>query len=78
MSWPTPRPGLVVRCIYLWKREAEAGREEGVKDRPCAVVVVVEDEAERPRVLVLPITHAASPTGRGHCHGNGMPAAGLL
>ncbi len=58
MSWPTPQPGLVVRYSYLWKREADAGREEGVKDRPCVVVVAIEDQAARPRVIVLPITHS--------------------
>lgn len=59
MSWPTPQPGLVVQYSYLWKREADAGREEGVKDRPCAVVVAIEVQAGHPRVIVLPITHSA-------------------
>lgn len=59
MSWPIPQPGLVVRYSYLWKREADTGREEGVKDRPCAVVVAIEDQAGHPRVIVLPITHTA-------------------
>ena len=43
MSWPEPFPGLVVRYSYLWEREASQGREEGVKDRPCAVVLVLLD-----------------------------------
>ena len=59
MTWPTPQPGLVVRFSYLWKREADAGREEGVKDRPFAVIIAIADEGNQPRVLVLPITHAA-------------------
>ena len=42
MSWPTPQAGLVIRYSYLWQSEAAAGREEGVKDRPCAVILVVE------------------------------------
>ncbi|RYG94730.1 MAG: hypothetical protein EON57_17855 [Alphaproteobacteria bacterium] len=59
MSWPTPEPGLVVRYAYLWRREQEAGREEGTKDRPCAVVLALAgEEGERPRVVVLPITHS--------------------
>lgn len=58
MTWPTPQPGLVVRYSYLWKREADAGREEGVKDRPCAVIVAIKDQADHPRVIVLPITHS--------------------
>lgn len=53
-------PGLVVRYAYLWRREQEAGREEGVKDRPCAVVLALagEEAGGRPRVVVVPITHA--------------------
>ncbi len=56
MSLPTPHPGLVIRYAYLWKREFEAGREEGSKDRPCAIVMAVTDE-EGEQVLVLPVTH---------------------
>ena len=58
MSWPTPQPGLVVRYSYLWEREAQLGREEGVKDRPCAVLLAVQrDDDPAPLVRVLPITH---------------------
>ena len=59
MTWPTPQPGLVIRYSYLWQREAQAGQEEGVKDRPCAVVLASTDEDGRSRVYVLPITHSA-------------------
>ena len=59
MSWPKPVPGLVVRYAYLWDREAQQGREEGVKDRPCAVVLVLLDADDQPMVRVLPITHSA-------------------
>ena len=57
MTWPAPQPGLVVRYSYLWKREAIAGREEGVKDRPCAIILAVKGEGGHVRVLVLPVTH---------------------
>jgi len=57
VSWPEPRPGLVIRYSYLWRREAEAGRDEGVKDRPCAVLVAVKTEVGETIVYVLPITH---------------------
>jgi hypothetical protein len=57
VSWPAPQPGLVVRFSYLWKREADAGREEGAKDRPCAVVIAIEGAEGHSRVIVLPITH---------------------
>lgn len=58
MSGPKPEPGLVIRYSYLWAEEARTGREEGVKDRPCAVVLVVRKEDGKTRVAVLPITHA--------------------
>lgn len=57
MTWPVPEPGLVIRYSYLWLSEAERGREEGVKDRPCAIVLAVREEGGASRVLVLPITH---------------------
>jgi hypothetical protein len=58
VSWPQPRPGLVIRYSYLWEREAREGREEGTKDRPCAIILVVLREGEHPIVRVLPVTHA--------------------
>lgn len=58
MSWPSPQPGLVIRYSYLWHCEAQAGREEGVKDRPCAVVLARQDEDGTIRVYALPITHS--------------------
>ena len=63
MTWPTPRPGLVIRYSYLWRREALAGRDEGVKDRPCAVVLAFRDVDGRTRVFVLPITHSPPAPG---------------
>lgn len=57
MSLPTPGPGLVIRYFYLWAREHDEGREEGVKDRPCAVLLATKTEAGDLRVIVLPITH---------------------
>jgi hypothetical protein len=58
VSWPVPRPGLVIRYSYLWESEAREGREEGVKDRPCAIILVVLREGRHPVVRVLPVTHA--------------------
>ena len=31
--------GDVIRYDYLWKEEHDAGRRDGVKDGPCAVVL---------------------------------------
>jgi hypothetical protein len=58
---PAPVPGLVIRYAYLWHREHLAGREEGEKDRPCAIVVALRaaEDAGETRVLVLPVTHSA-------------------
>ena len=57
MSLPVPRPGLVIRYAYLWESEAREGREEGTKDRPCAIILVVLREGEHPIVRVVPVTH---------------------
>ncbi len=58
MSFPEPYVGLVIRYAYLWKREFDAGRDEGSKDRPCAIVMAVRDEDGERQVWVLPITHS--------------------
>lgn len=59
MQKPEPVPGLVIRYDYLWRDEAAQGRQEGAKERPCAVVVAkrVED-GKPPLVLLAPITHS--------------------
>ncbi len=59
MSLPEPHAGLVIRYSYLWKREFDAGRDEGPKDRSYAVVMAVLDEDGDSEVWVLPITHSA-------------------
>lgn len=56
MSSPEPHPGLVIRYAYLWKREHEEGREDGSKDRPCAIVLSIAEEDGEREVLVRPIT----------------------
>jgi len=58
VSFPEPYVGLVIRYSYLWKREADAGRDEGTKDRPCAIVMAVVDDDGEKEALVLPITHS--------------------
>ncbi len=57
MAFPVPVPGLVIRYSYLWASEHARGQEEGVKDRPCAVVLTTADEAGDQVVTVLPISH---------------------
>lgn len=55
---PEPERGLVVRYSYLWHSEAQRGQEEGVKERPCAIVIAVKRAKDgKHRVMVAPITH---------------------
>ncbi len=58
MSFPEPEPGLVIRYSYLWAREHREGREEGVKNRPCAIVLSAIGAGGDSRVIVLPVTHS--------------------
>jgi hypothetical protein len=56
---PKPLPGLVIRYSYLWAADAAQGRDEGDKERPAAIVMVVDAVGtDAARVLVLPITHS--------------------
>jgi hypothetical protein len=57
VAFPVPVPGLVIRYSYLWRAEHKRGQEEGVKDRPCAIIMTITAEDEGPTVLVLPVTH---------------------
>lgn len=57
MTFPKPAPAQVIRYSYLWHKDAVLGAEEGVKDRPCAVIMMVQDENGEDIVTVLPITH---------------------
>lgn len=57
MAFPQPVPGLVIRYSYLWLEEHRKGQEVGVKDRPCAVILVAQNDEGENRVTVLPVTH---------------------
>jgi hypothetical protein len=58
-----PKPGKVIRYSYLWHNEHRTGQEEGLKDRPCAVVMSLLTASGDTRLIVLPITH--SPPAKG-------------
>ena len=59
MGFPEPEVGLVISYSYLWRDEAEVGHVEGRKNRPCAIVLVVQQtEEQAPVVTVVPITHS--------------------
>lgn len=57
MAFPVAVAGLVIRYSYLWASEHARGQEEGVKDRPCAIVLATANEAGEQVVTVLPISH---------------------
>lgn len=61
VALPEPVPGLVIRYSYLWLEEYRKGQEEGVKDRPCAIILVAQDTEGEKIVAALPVTH--SPPG---------------
>ena len=58
MALPEPVPGLVIGYSYVWAEEHKRGREEGAKDRPCAVILVTTSDDDERVVTVLPISHA--------------------
>lgn len=56
--FPEPIAGLVIRYAFLWHDEHLKGQEEGRKDRPCAIILVTQEDEGDKLVTVLPITHA--------------------
>lgn len=63
MPLPEPRPGLIFRYEYLWKREAVAGADAGRKDRPVCLVLAAHHEPGLTKVLIVPITRSPPPSG---------------
>ncbi len=57
MPLPDPVPGLVISYAYLWRDQQDLRRDQGLKDRPCVVVIAVRREAGERIVTVAPITH---------------------
>jgi hypothetical protein len=61
-KYPEPQVGLVISYACLWSEEAEKGRVEGRKDRPCAIILAIDEPADaahqRKHVAVVPITHS--------------------
>ena len=48
----------MIRYAYLWRSEADRGRDSGAKDRPCVVVLAVKRQHGVTKVVVAPITHS--------------------
>ena len=55
-----PAPGDVLAYGFLWSHEADTGRDDPTKTRPCVVVLAV-GEGEHPQVIVAPITSRIAP-----------------
>ena len=52
----------MISYAYLWRPEHDAGEEEGRKNRPCVIVLSVEQQKSVTQVTVAPITHS-KPSG---------------
>ena len=57
---PRPEAGMVLHYSFVWSSEAARGQEEGAKDRPVVVIVLL---AEGDEVVVAPITTKAPRSG---------------
>lgn len=57
-QFPEPFSGLVISYSYLWRKDYLAGYQEGVKDRPCAIILSRKIKAGDTVVTVAPITHS--------------------
>ena len=58
MSLPVPKPGLVICYRFLWSSEHADGLTEGLKDRPCVIVVAARRDPNGDiQTIVAPITH---------------------
>jgi hypothetical protein len=59
MALPEPQRGLVISYAYLWHHEHRAGQDEGIKHRPCVIVLAIEKRAESTTLVrVVPVTHS--------------------
>jgi hypothetical protein len=57
MALPEPECGLIISYSYLWRNEYKAGKIEGAKNRPCAIILVIKNDNDSQTVTVAPITH---------------------
>jgi hypothetical protein len=62
VTLPKPEASLVIRYSYLWLREHREGREEGTKDRPCAIILALQDDDGETQVLIVPVKHSPPDT----------------
>jgi hypothetical protein len=57
VNLPRPVAGLVICYAYPWARDQEKGAEDGLKDRPAAIIAARQVVEGREVVTVVPITH---------------------
>src|SRR5450432_1366797 len=65
-SWTIPKPGDVLNFAYLWEHEKLQGLEEGLKERPSVVVLMVGGDSAQPSVTVVPVTSQKPQSGADH------------
>jgi mRNA-degrading endonuclease toxin of MazEF toxin-antitoxin module len=58
VGFPVPHPGLVIRYSYVWASEDNEGRDSGIKDRPCVVVLDRQVRDGVAIVTVVAVTHS--------------------
>jgi mRNA-degrading endonuclease toxin of MazEF toxin-antitoxin module len=58
LGLPVPHPGLVIRYSYLWASDDNEGRDSGIKDRPCVVVLDRQVRDGVSIVTVVAVTHS--------------------
>ena len=52
-----PKVGWLLSYSYLWADDHRRGAEEGVKNRPCALVAATRRDGDRIVAIVVPVTH---------------------
>lgn len=57
-----PKVGWLLNYSYLWADDHRRGDEEGVKNRPCALVTATRREGNRIVAIVVPVTHSPPAT----------------
>jgi hypothetical protein len=53
-----PKVGWLLSYSYLWADDHRRGDEEGIKNRPCALVAATRRDGDRIVAVVVPVTHS--------------------
>ena len=73
-----PRVGWLLSYSYLWADDHRRGAEEGIKNRPCALVAATRRDGDRIVAIVTPVTHSppADPADRNRDSGRDQGSSG--